>query len=67
MARLEWSELFSVFAAWKLSRRPRPLPKSWDSHGPVSSWSSAAAVAVAPVEIAALCFCHGGAFSSLAS
>ena len=67
MARLEWSELFSVSEAWKLSRRPRPLPKSWDSHGPVSSWSSAAAVAVAPVEIAALCFCHGGAFSSLAS
>ena len=66
MARLEWSEPFSVFAAWKLSRRPRPLPKSWDSHGLVSSWSSAAAV-VAPVEIAALCFCHGGAFSSLAS
>ena len=67
MARLEWSELFSVSEAWKLSRRPRPLPKSWDSHGPVSSWSSAAAAAVAPVEIAALCFCHGGAFSSLAS
>ena len=69
MAQLGWSELFSAFVAWRLSRRPRPLLRSWDCHGPVSSWSPAAAAAAAvaaAVELAALCFCHGGAFSSLA-